>query len=153
MNWNDLEKHFSLQRLGRFTVPRGGDVERAAADYASNVLLSEAMVPMLNVLEIALAQRHPCTTERTAGRLVGSMGWDLPSPGRTRKWQRQGKLIRRHEPQTPDKVLLRRLRLLDLAVQRAVPGRPLERPAPGVLALPEAAASAHNISAALNRDS
>ena len=54
MNWNDLEKHFSPARLGRYRAARGGDAEKAAADYSSNVLLSEAMMPMLNVLEIAL---------------------------------------------------------------------------------------------------
>ena len=48
MKWNDLEKHFSPARLGRYRAARGGDATKAAADYSSNVLLSEAMVPMLN---------------------------------------------------------------------------------------------------------
>ena len=68
MNWNDLEKHFSPARLGRYRAARGGDVGRAAADYASNVLLSEAMVPMLNVLEIALRNGIHARLSRLYGR-------------------------------------------------------------------------------------
>lgn len=71
MNWNDLEKHFSPARLGRYRAARGGDVGRAAADYASNVLLSEAMVPMLNVLEIALRNG----THARLSRLYGRADW------------------------------------------------------------------------------
>jgi len=48
MNWNDLERHFSAARLGRYRIARGGDAAKALADYAGNVLLSEAMLPMLN---------------------------------------------------------------------------------------------------------
>ncbi|WP_395825562.1 hypothetical protein [Collimonas sp.] len=54
MNWNDLEKHFSSARLGRYRASCGGDEAKAATAYVNNMLLAEAMMPMLNVLEIAL---------------------------------------------------------------------------------------------------
>lgn len=54
MDWTDLEKHFSHARLGRYRASCGGDQFRAAEAYASNLLLAEAMMPMLSVLETAL---------------------------------------------------------------------------------------------------
>lgn len=54
MSWKDLERHFSPARLGRYSGHRKGDTNRAAADYSHNVLLAEAMMPLLNVLEISL---------------------------------------------------------------------------------------------------
>ncbi|WP_420030783.1 hypothetical protein ACN429_25820 (plasmid) [Pseudomonas oryzihabitans] len=54
MRWNDLERHFSAARLRRYLVARAGDEALAAADYSANLRLAEAMMPMLNTLEIAL---------------------------------------------------------------------------------------------------
>lgn len=54
MDWSDLEKHFSPARLGRYRAACNGDEIRAAKAYVDNMLLAEAMMPMLNVLEIAL---------------------------------------------------------------------------------------------------
>jgi hypothetical protein len=54
MDWRDLEKHFSAARLGRYRASCNGDEARAAKAYVSNMLVAEAMMPMLNVLEIAL---------------------------------------------------------------------------------------------------
>lgn len=54
MNWNDPEKHFSAARLGRYRASCGGDEDRAAKAYVNNMLRAEVMMPMLNVLEIAL---------------------------------------------------------------------------------------------------
>ncbi|MGV8497810.1 hypothetical protein [Pseudomonas aeruginosa] len=108
MNWNDLEKHFSPARLGRYRAARGGDVARAAADYSSNVLLSEAMVPLLNVLEIALRNGIHARLSRLYGRTDWWESW-VGDPAFS--WQNKevanakAKLARRHEAQTPDKVL------------------------------------------------
>jgi hypothetical protein len=108
MNWNDLEKHFSPARLGRYRAARGGDVARAAADYSSNVLLSEAMVPLLNVLEIALRNGIHARLSRLYGRTDWWESW-VGDP--TFSWQNKevanakAKLARRHEAQIPDKVL------------------------------------------------
>lgn len=108
MNWNDLEKHFSPARLGRYRAARGGDATKAAADYSSNVLLSEAMVPMLNVLEIALRNGIHARLSKLYGR---SDWWEAWVDDPAFSWQNKEvasaktKLIRRHEPQTPDKVL------------------------------------------------
>lgn len=54
MDWRDLEKHFSAARLGRYRAACNGDEARAAQAYVNNMLVAEAMMPMLNVLEIAL---------------------------------------------------------------------------------------------------
>jgi len=54
MRWNDLERHFSAARLRRYLVARAGDEALAATDYAANLRMAEAMMPMLNTLEIAL---------------------------------------------------------------------------------------------------
>ena len=54
MQWNELEKYFSAARLGRYSSARAGDRVRAASDYANNLLLAEAMLPVLNTVEIAL---------------------------------------------------------------------------------------------------
>jgi hypothetical protein len=54
MDWRDLEKHFSAARLGRYRASCNGDEARAAKAYVSNMLVAEAMMPMLSVLEIAL---------------------------------------------------------------------------------------------------
>jgi hypothetical protein len=108
MNWNDLEKHFSPARLGRYRAARGGDTAKAAADYSCNVLLSEAMVPMLNVLEITLRNGIHARLSRLYRRTDWWEAW-VGDPAF--RWQNQevanakAKLIRRHEPQTPDKVL------------------------------------------------
>lgn len=57
MHWDNLEKCFSRARLERYRSAQGGDQTRAVFDYTSNILLAEAMVPMLNVVEIALRNR------------------------------------------------------------------------------------------------
>ncbi|ALZ82498.1 hypothetical protein [Aeromonas hydrophila] len=108
MNWNDLEKHFSAARLGRYSAARGGDTTKAAADYSSNLLLSEAMVPMLNVLEIALRNGIHARLSKLYGRRDWWEAWQ-GDPGFD--WQNKqvtgakGKLRRNEEPQTVDKVL------------------------------------------------
>ena len=108
MNWNSLEKHFSPARLGRYRAARNGDAVKAAVDYSSNVLLSEAMVPMLNVLEIALRNgihaRLSILYRRTDW-------WEAWTGNPTFGWQNKevasakAKLARRREHLTPDKVL------------------------------------------------
>ena len=108
MNWNDLERHFSAARLGRYRVARGGDAAKALADYAGNVLLSEAMLPMLNVLEIALRNGIHTRLSAHYGRADWWEAWVGHS---VFSWQNKeiaqakAKLVRRCEPQTPDKLL------------------------------------------------
>lgn len=108
MNWNDLEKHFSAARLGRYRHARRGDLTKAAADYSYNVLLSEAMVPMLNVLEIALRNGIHAHLSRLYRR---DDWWEAWVGDRKFTWQNKeltkakAKLTRRNEPQTADKIL------------------------------------------------
>lgn len=108
MNWNELEKHFSPARLSRYRAARHGNTTKAAQDYSYNMQLSEAMLPMLNVLEISLRNGIHARLSHLYGRPDWWESWVGSS---TFKWQNQeiaaakAKLVRRHEHQTPDKVL------------------------------------------------
>ncbi len=108
MNWNDLEKHFSAARLGRYRAARDGDEAGAAADYAVNLKLAEAMMPVLNILEIAL--RNGIHT-RLSTRYGRQDWWEVWVNNSIFSWQNReianalAKLRRRHEPQTADKVI------------------------------------------------
>ena len=63
MEWDDLERHFSSARLGRYCTKRNGDKSKAAADYLYNILLAEALFPMLNLVEISF--RNAVNTKLT----------------------------------------------------------------------------------------
>jgi len=108
MNWTDLEKHFSTARLGRYRAACGGSAARAAAAYSHNMLLAEAMLPSLNVLEIALRNGIHSRLTRRYGRADWWEAW-AGIPGFA--WQNneingaKAKLIRRKEAQTPDKII------------------------------------------------
>lgn len=108
MNWEDLEKHFSRARLGRYLAARGGDTSKAANDYEKNVLLSEAMMPVLNTLEVALRNGIDARLSGLYGRRDW---WDTWINDPNFSWQSKEiskvkiKLKHRRELQTPDKVL------------------------------------------------
>jgi hypothetical protein len=108
MNWSDLEKHFSVARLGRYRASCGGDETRAARAYVNNMLLAEAMMPMLSVLEIALKNG----IHRRLNILYGRVDWWEAWVGNpVFAWQLQeiasakAKLSRRAEASTPDKII------------------------------------------------
>lgn len=108
MNWNDLERHFSPARLARYRAACGGDANKAATAYAHNMLLAEAMFPMLNVLEIALRNG----IHRRLTKLYGRVDWwDAWAGDPIFSWQTKelasvkAKLQRRKEAQTPDKIV------------------------------------------------
>ncbi|WP_167359038.1 hypothetical protein [Duganella phyllosphaerae] len=108
MNWEDLEKHFSSARLGRYRASCDGDKEIATRAYVSNLLLAEAMMPLLNVLEIALRNgmhnRLALLYERAdwwhdwIGRPV--FDWQIREVNNAK-----AKLLRRAEVATPDKIV------------------------------------------------
>lgn len=108
MNWNDLEKHFSPARLGRYRASCGGDEARAAKAYANNMLLAEAMMPMLNVVEIALKN---AVDRRLSALYRRPDWWEAWAGDPTFDWQMReiaaakGKLQRRTEAATPDKII------------------------------------------------
>lgn len=108
MNWSDLEKHFSAARLGRYRASCGGDETRAARAYVNNILLAEAMMPMLNVVEIALKNG----IHRRLSALYGRLDWWEAWAGNPAfAWQLQevgsvkAKLKRRTEAGTSDKII------------------------------------------------
>lgn len=108
MNWNDLERHFSPARLGRYRTAQSGDIEKAASDYTHNLLLAEAMMPMLNVLEISLRNSINARLSAFYGRADWWGEWvGNPDFSRLNKQINNAKdgLKGRREQQTPDKVL------------------------------------------------
>lgn len=108
MNWADLEKHFSAARLGRYRTACGGDEARAANAYVNNIILAEAMMPMLNVLEIALKNG---IHRRLASLYQRLDWWEAWVGDPVFHWQNKeiagakGKLQRRAEVATPDKIV------------------------------------------------
>lgn len=108
MDWSDLEKHFSPARLGRYRSACSGDEARAAKAYVDNMLLAEAMMPMLNVLEIALKNG---ISRRLTIFYNRADWWEAWSGDPMFDWQvrevasAKSKLLRRAESGTPDKVI------------------------------------------------
>jgi hypothetical protein len=108
MDWSDLEKHFSAARLGRYRASCNGDVARAAKAYVNNMLLAEATMPMLNVLEIALKNG---VHQRLITLYKRSDWWDSWVSDPSFAWQvrevvsAKAKLQRRAEALTPDKII------------------------------------------------
>jgi len=108
MDWIELEKHFSPARLGRYRASCDGDEARAAKAYVNNLLLAEAMMPMLSVLEIALKNgvhrrlsafyQRPDWWEALAGH--PAFAWQIREIANTK-----AKLQRRAEAATPDKII------------------------------------------------
>lgn len=108
MNWSDLEKHFSPARLRRYRASCDGDEVRAARAYINNILLAEAMMPMLNVLEIALKNGINRRLSTFYGRIDW---WDAWIGNPIFAWQcsevvnAKRKLQRRAEAATADKIV------------------------------------------------
>ncbi|KQQ87280.1 Abi family protein [Massilia sp. Leaf139] len=108
MNWVDLERHFSPARLGRYRAFCGGDEAKAASAYVNNMLLAEAMMPMLGVLEIALRNG---IHRRMSALYKRADWWEAWSGDQVFAWQTKevanakNKLQRRAETATPDKVV------------------------------------------------
>lgn len=103
-----MEKHFSRARIERYRRARDGDAALAAADYARNMLLAEAMVPMLNVLEIALRNALHTHLVHLYRREDWWEAWaGKPRFGRLLKTidDVKAKLRGRNERVTPDKIL------------------------------------------------
>jgi hypothetical protein len=108
MDWGDLEKHFSAARLGRYRASCNGDEIRAARAYVNNMLLAEAMMPMLNVLEIALKNG---AHQRLTALYKRADWWEAWANDASFAWQvrevanAKAKLQRRNEALTPDKII------------------------------------------------
>lgn len=108
MDWNELEKHFSSARLGRYRASCNGDETRAAQAYVNNLLLAEAMMPMLSVLEIALKNG---IHRRLSAFYARPDWWEVLAGNPSFEWQTRevsstkAKLQRRAEATTPDKII------------------------------------------------
>jgi hypothetical protein len=108
MNCSDLEKHFSPARIGRYQAAYGGDASKATIAYPHNMLLAEAMVPLLNVIEIAIRNGIHQRLTVLYGR---ADWWELWTALPMFSWQNReiagakAKLLRRKETSTPDKIV------------------------------------------------
>lgn len=108
MNWSDLERHFSAARVGRYRAACGGDEAKATSAYVSNMLLAEAMMPMLSVLEIELRNG---IHQRMSALYQRPDWWEAWSGDQAFAWQNKevanakSKLQRRVEMATPDKII------------------------------------------------
>ena len=54
MSWMTLETHLSSPRMGRYLKYCVGDTTRAVEAYTHNMRVSEAFIPTLHVMEVAL---------------------------------------------------------------------------------------------------
>ncbi|AVB17288.1 MULTISPECIES: Abi family protein [Pseudomonas syringae group] len=108
MNWSDLEKHFSSARLSRYRASCAGDEVKAATAYVNNMLLAEAMMPMLSVLEIALKNG---IHRRLSALYHRADWWEEWASDQAFAWQSRevasakNKLQRRSETATTDKIV------------------------------------------------
>lgn len=108
MNWNDFEQHFSAARVGRYQAHFHGNAARAMGAYAHNLLLAEATLPLLNVLEIALRNRLQDLMTQFYSRLDW---WEALRGNPQFNWQvsevdkAKAKLLKRCEAQTVDKIV------------------------------------------------
>jgi len=108
MDWQQMQKYFSHARVDRYKSRRNGDLYLAAADYSRNIRLAEAMVPMLNVLEITLRNRMHARLTSAYGRDDWWVAWEGDATfSRALKSvdDARAKLISRREAVTADKVL------------------------------------------------
>lgn len=103
-----MEKHFSPARIERYKAARNGDTALAAADYTRNMLLAEAMVPMLNVLEIGLRNALHARLRHLYGRENWWESWTgLPAFDKLTHsiTEAKRKLRQRRERASSDKIL------------------------------------------------
>lgn len=108
MDWKTLEQHFSIDRLGRYLNRNANDPIKAAACYQINLRLSEAMVPSLNVLEIALRNGIQKQSSVQAGREDWWESWrnEKLFTGQIKQIDAaKEKLSRRREQPTPSKII------------------------------------------------
>lgn len=108
MDWIAFQKHFSASRVARYKTARGGNESKAQHDYQDNLLLAEALMPMLNTVEVALRNGIHEQLSRASGR---PDWWETWIGNSQFTWQNKeiakakAKLQKRKEPATPDKIV------------------------------------------------
>lgn len=108
MDWADYERHFSRARMGRYLVARSGDAKQAMRDYDYSLRLSAAMLPVINVVEVALRNGVQAQLSKCYGM---PDWWNALCVGDAFAWQAKEisaakeRLRVRRELQTPDKVV------------------------------------------------
>lgn len=103
-----MERHFSQPRLARYCAKRQGSTELATADYRANLLMAESLVPLLQVLEVALRNGVCARLRSRYKRADWWEAWNHDS-----RFARQldevasvrQKLTQRGECITPDKII------------------------------------------------
>lgn len=108
MEWWELESLFSSARLERYKSTCKGNERLARAAYCHNLLLSEALTPLLCTFEIALRNAVHQQLSRHYRRADWWKSWQgNPRYARQLAYVERAhqKLKLRREPQTPDKVV------------------------------------------------
>ena len=54
MDFTKYERHFSVSRMSRYLIACGGDTVKAKGLYNLNIQLSQALYPLISILEVAL---------------------------------------------------------------------------------------------------
>lgn len=107
MDWPKREQVFSIPRMGRYLHRGNGESEWAANAYDNNILLGQALVPVLQTVEIAVRN----AVHNTMSRAHGRSDWWAVLPSTEFKWLFeeicfvQASLRRRNEPATADKIV------------------------------------------------
>ncbi|KJV35274.1 hypothetical protein [Luteibacter yeojuensis] len=108
MDWEKLEKHFSAARMARYCMQRGGCRTLASDDYRANLLIAGALMPVLQVLEIALRNGITGRLTEKYGTADWWSGW-IGNPAYASQLKdiaaAREKLRRRGEHASPDKIV------------------------------------------------
>jgi len=108
MSWTTLETHLSSPRMQRYLDDNQGDKLRAVDAYTHNLLISEALMPLLHVLEVSLRNGIHQRMTIHHGRADWYEVWRGNSLFREQYayvTAAQRKLLSRQEVSTPDKLI------------------------------------------------
>jgi hypothetical protein len=155
VEWATLELHLTPARLARYLACCSGDEDAATAMYAKNILIAEAMTPLLHVLEVSLRNGVAHQLTERYGRADWWEVWrgrPLFESQCAHVEQARSKLRRRREPQTSDKIVAELpfgfwCSLFNSSLQHEL-WKDLRRAFPGC---PKTARKRHHVSSALNR--
>lgn len=115
MDWNKLTTHLSSPRVTRYLNESGNDHVKAARNYRVNVVLSEALFPVLNSVEIATRNAIHAKLAEAYGRQDWWMALQESAGNHVAKgpfFVANSKILaakqslkRRDEPTVPDKIV------------------------------------------------
>lgn len=103
-----MERHFSRARMARYCAQRGGCRVLAAKDYRANLLIAGGLMPVLQILEVALRNGIAARLTEKYGRSDWWINWEsnpsFAAQVRDIAVARQ-QIRRRGEHDSPDKIV------------------------------------------------